>query len=44
MTSDDKLWDSLKADIEKETFELESSLSCELLIQYISLNQLIQTK
>ncbi|XP_051744569.1 GTPase IMAP family member 7 [Ctenopharyngodon idella] len=30
MTSDEKLWDSLKAEIEKETFELESSLSSEI--------------
>lgn len=39
MGSDEKLCDSLKAEMEKETFELDSSLSCELLI--IHSNQII---
>ncbi|XP_018956313.1 GTPase IMAP family member 4-like isoform X1 [Cyprinus carpio] len=30
MTSDEKLWDSLKAEIEKEAFELDSSLGSEI--------------
>ncbi|KAF4115637.1 hypothetical protein G5714_003126 [Onychostoma macrolepis] len=30
MTSEEKLWDSLKAEIEKETFELDSSLGSEI--------------